>query len=189
MSGLVYQVEKLFHGTPSGIDNTVIAYQQPIYFVAQAGDHPAPGEGITPLRVGEPFGLVIADSGAPSSTHEVVADVRRGRQAQPGHYNALFSAMGDIARAARSAIEAGNWRSMAHLMDENQALLAQLGVSSADLDRLIGAARASGALGAKLSGAGRGGTMLAVAEPQDITAVVEALSAAGAAQVMVTQVE
>jgi mevalonate kinase len=77
---------------------------------------------------------------------------------------------------------------MAGLMDENQALLEQMGVSSPALDRLIEAARGAGAVGAKLSGAGRGGCILAAAERHAIAAVAGALRAAGAAQVLVTEV-
>ena len=180
VSGLVFEVEKLFHGTPSGIDNTVIAYQQPVYFVR--------GEGMTPLRVGSPFSLVIADSGAPSSTREVVGTVRQRWHAEPQRYDALFDSIGAIARIARRHIETGDWRSMAGLMDENQALLEQMGVSSPALDRLIEAARSAGAVGAKLSGAGRGGCILAAAERHAIAAVSGALRLAGAAQVLVTEV-
>jgi mevalonate kinase len=180
VSALVYEVEKLHHGTPSGIDNTVIAYERPVYF--------ARGEGMTPLRVGSPFTLVIADSGVPSSTRLVVEAVRHGWQADPQRYHALFNRIGDIARQARGLIEQGDRVSMARLMDENQALLVQLGVSSRKLDRLVAAARAAGALGAKLSGAGRGGYMLAVPGPGGTTAVVDALKKEGAAQVMVTEV-
>ena len=180
ISALVYEVEKIFHGTPSGIDNTVVAYERPIYFVR--------GEGMTPLHVGVPFTLVIADSGVPSSTREVVAHVRRAWQADTPRYEALFAAIGATARAARPLIETGDWPMLAWLMNENQSLLVRLDVSSGALDHLINAARAAGALGAKLSGAGRGGYMPALVEPGLVDVVVEALRAAGSAQVMVTTV-
>ena len=179
-SGLVYEVEKLFHGTPTGIDNTVVAHQRPIYFVRS--------EGMTLLHVGSPFRLVIADSGVPSSTREVVGCVRQGWQSDPQRYETLFDAIGAIARAARHLIEEGDWQSSARLMDDNQALLEELGVSSPALERLIAAARAAGALGAKLCGAGRGGAVLAAVERHKIAAVTDALRAAGAAQTMVTEV-
>jgi mevalonate kinase len=180
VSALVYEVEKLHHGTPSGIDNTVIAYEQPVYF--------ARGEGMMPLRVGNPFTLVIADSGVPSSTRLVVEAVRHGWQADSQRYEALFARIGAIARQAKELVEQGDQVSMARLMDENQALLVQLGVSSRELDRLVAAARAAGALGAKLSGAGRGGYMLAVTRPGGVAAVMDALKREGATQVMVTEV-
>jgi mevalonate kinase len=74
------------------------------------------------------------------------------------------------------------------LADENHTLLTQIGVSSSELDRLVDAARASGAFGAKLSGGGRGGNMIAIVPEEKITAVVEALTSAGAVHVIPCQV-
>ncbi|UCC89481.1 MAG: mevalonate kinase, partial [Anaerolineales bacterium] len=139
LSRLVYEVEKLHHGTPSGIDNTVVAYQQPVYFVR--------GEGMTRLSVGTPLNLIIADTGVASSTREVVGDVRRHWQAHTEHYEGLFDEIGAIARLAKSAIEGGDPRAVGRLMDENHELLVSLGVSSPELDRLVEAAQAAGALG------------------------------------------
>ena len=75
VSQLVYQTEIIHHGTPSGIDNTVIAFEQPVYFVR---DQP-----IQVLAVKRPFSLLIADTGVASPTKIAVADVRRGWQQQP----------------------------------------------------------------------------------------------------------
>ena len=180
VSSLVYEVEKLFHGTPSGIDNTVIAFARPVYFERDRG--------MTALRVGAPFTLVIADSGVPSVTRDVVASVRQRWQADPRRYEDLFAVIGEVSRAARVHIENGNWRALGDLMNHNQTLLGQLDVSAPVLDNLISVARTAGALGAKLSGAGRGGYILALAEPAANESVVRALRAAGARQVMITTV-
>jgi mevalonate kinase len=79
---------------------------------------------------------------------------------------------------------------LGRLMNDNQALLEEVGVSSPALERLIAVARQAGALGAKLSGAGRGGNMIALIEPQPevVQAVTTALEQAGAAGVLVTEV-
>jgi mevalonate kinase len=74
------------------------------------------------------------------------------------------------------------------LMNENQELLESLGVSSPELERLIQAVRQAGALGAKLSGAGWGGNMIALAEPQVAAAIAQALTQAGAVKVITTEV-
>lgn len=179
-SRLVYEVEKLFHGTPSGIDNTVIAYQQPVYFV--------PGEPVERLRVAVPFHLVIADTGIASETRQVVSAVRQRWQAERTRYEGLFDTIAAVVRAAREAILRGEWRALGPLMNENQALLEELGVSSPELEQLLTAARAAGALGAKLSGAGRGGFMIALVAEEAIAPVSEALQRAGAAQVLSTYV-
>ena len=180
ISQLVYEVEKLHHGTPSGIDNTVIAYEQPVYFVR--------GEGVKRLAVGANFNLVVADTGVASSTRAVVGDVRRRWEADRERYEGLFDEIGAVARLAKAAIQRGDRHAVGRLMDENHDLLSTLGVSSAELDRLVGAARAAGAWGAKLSGAGWGGNMLALVEPEQAPAVATALRAAGATNAVMSRV-
>jgi len=174
VSDLVYEVEKVHHGTPSGIDNTVIAYERPVYFVRTAPSGPEL------ISVGAPFGLLIADTGLPSPTKPLVAQVRRGWQRERERYGAFFRRIGNVAREARHRIEAGEVDALGPLMNENQALLVSLGVSSSTLDRLVDAARQAGAMGAKLSGAGQGGTMLALVEAGSIEEVDGALRKAGA---------
>jgi mevalonate kinase len=179
-SEIVYEVEKIHHGTPSGIDNTVVAYEKPIYFVR---DKPAER-----LAVGEPFTLLIADTGKPSPTGKIVGRVRRNREREPAHYDALFDQIGDVADEARGAIECGNVEGLGPLMDENHELLIELGVSSSLLDDLVETARLTGALGAKLSGAGQGGNIIALVEDDFAEQVAEALRDAGAVRIIQTQV-
>ncbi len=176
---LAFEVEKLYHGTPSGIDNTVITYAQPIYFVR--------GQPIQLLRLPQPLHLVIADTGVASSTAAVVGDVRRRWNEEPERFEALFDAIGNLSQAARQAIERGHPERLGKLMDENHSLLAQMGVSCPELDALAQTARQSGALGAKLSGAGRGGNMVALAASElEAEQVAQALIAHGAARVIVS---
>ncbi|MGD2179144.1 MAG: mevalonate kinase [Anaerolineae bacterium] len=183
VSDLVFEVEKIHHGTPSGIDNTVIAYEQPVYFVR--------GESSGPIlmSVGAPFALLVADTGLPSPTRHLVDRVHWGWQRDPARYQALFERIGDVARNARRSIESGEIDNLGPLMNQNHALLTEVGVSSAILDRLVSAARAAGASGAKLSGAGQGGTMVALVDAETSHDVTVALIAAGAAQVIHTTVE
>lgn len=183
VSALAYEVEKLHHGTPSGIDNTVITFARPVYFVRRADANL-----IETLRVAKPFKLVIADSGIPSPTAIVVGDVRRAWQAEPARYQALFSAVGGLVTAARAAIERGETESLGSLMDENHALLCEMGVSSPELERLVAAARQAGAQGAKLSGGGRGGNLIALVAPETTGSVAQALRQAGATGIIITEV-
>jgi mevalonate kinase len=180
ISRLVYEVEKLHHGTPSGIDNTVIAYQQPVYFVR--------GQAITPLSVGAGLSLMIADTGVISSTRQVVGDVRRRWQSQPQRYEGLFDEIGALVRLAKAAIERGDPDAIGRLMDKNHELLVALGVSSPELDSLVRAARAAGALGAKLSGAGWGGNVVALVEASHAPTVASALRNASATNVIFSQI-
>lgn len=181
ISDLVYQTEVLYHGTPSGIDNTVVAFEKPVYFVKEVGWEV--------FWVGKPFRLAIADTGIESSTKEVVADLRRRYDADPARYRPLFDRVGEIPVAARPAIEQGQTEVLGQLMDENHALLQELGVSCPELDRLVMAARDGGAQGAKLSGAGRGGNMIALVTEEAQGRVDMALRLAGATNVIVTKVQ
>ncbi len=178
LAALVYEVEKLHHGTPSGIDNTVIAYGQPVWFVRGAA--PAP------FTVGTTFELLIGDTGIASPTRLTVAAVRRGREADPARFEDLFDRIAAIVYEARQALAAGDGPRLGALMNANQEVLAALGVSSPELERLCAAARAAGAWGAKLSGGGRGGNMIALVDDQHRLRVTEALLAAGARRVMAT---
>jgi mevalonate kinase len=180
ISTLVFESERLYHGTPSGIDNTVIAHGLPIWFVK--------GEPPVPFAPSQALTLVIADSGIRAPTKETVGDVRRGWQADPAQYERWFDAIAAIAQAARPAIEAGDARRLGQLFDENQTLLEAIGVSSPPLERLIAAARAAGALGAKLSGGGRGGNVIALVAANSAKAVGDALLTAGANRVIVTRI-
>jgi mevalonate kinase len=177
---LTYQVEELYHGTPSGIDNTTIAYARPVYFIR---DQP-----IQTLLVSRPFTIVIGDTGIPSPTSFSVGDVRRAWEAEPGRYEALFDAIGSLTGEARQAIEMGNTTELGPLMNDNQEHLEEMGVSSPELEDLIQAARTAGALGAKLSGGGRGGNMIALATAQNATGIERALKEAGAKYTLITAV-
>lgn len=181
LNPLVYEVEKKHHGTPSGIDNTVIVYQQPVYFVR--------GTPPETFAIARPFTLLVADTGLSSPTRVAVGDVGRLYEAEPARLGAIFARIGEIARTARQAIESGALDSLGPLMNENHALLSDLTVSCEALDRLCAAARDAGAEGAKLSGGGRGGNMIALAAPEQASRVAAALRQAGAVNVIETTVQ
>lgn len=184
VSELVYLGEQVYHGTPSGIDNSVVSYGLPIWFVkGEAPEVFAPAQAIY---------LAIADSGVPSPTRETVAGVRARRIADPARYDALFDEIAVVVKAVRAAIETGRGReemaALGTLFDRNHALLGELGVSTPQLDRLAQAARGAGALGAKLSGGGGGGNLIALVQEETAAAVQAALEAAGAVRVVLTSV-
>ena len=181
INALVYEVEKLHHGTPSGIDNTVIVYQQPVYFVR--------GDSVQTFKVARPFTVVIGNTGMASPTKIAVGDVRRSWEADRARYEAWFDQIGAIAQQARSAIASGAIAQLGPLLDQNQARLRDLDVSSAELERLIAAAKQAGASGAKLVGGGRGGNMIALVDDRNVEAVTAALQSAGAVNVIVTEIQ
>jgi mevalonate kinase len=183
VSEQTYEVEKIHHGTPSGIDNTVVAYERPVYFVRQQ-----PRNRIEPFAVAQPLRLLVADTGIRSSTKDVVGDVCRKWQNDLSTFNAIFSGCGHIANIARLAIEQGDIIQVGKLMTENHALLQKMTVSEPTLDELVEVALKAGALGAKLSGAGRGGNMIALVDEERETAVATALLSKGAKNVLTTTI-
>jgi mevalonate kinase len=180
VNAFTYEIEKLHHGTPSGIDNTVVTYARPVYFVK--------GHLIETFKAGEPFTIVIADTGIPAPTKESVSDVRKLWEADPKHWEKVFDEIADISFAARRVIEEGWIKMLGVLMDENHAWLQRMTVSSPELDQLVESARKAGALGAKMSGGGRGGNMIALVNPEIAEDVSSALKEAGAKNTIVTQI-
>ncbi len=174
LNTLVFEVEKMHHGTPSGIDNTVIVYERPVCFVR--------GQAPSLFRVGEPVAVVVADTGVRALTRESVGDVRQQYDADRAAVEPLLLRIGSVVYAAQRALETGDFAALGALADENHALLRQLTLSSPELERLVLAARAGGALGAKLSGGGRGGNMIAFALPGSASRVEQAVLQAGAAR-------
>ncbi|MGC9347420.1 MAG: mevalonate kinase [Anaerolineae bacterium] len=180
VSALTYEVEKIHHGTPSGIDNTVIAWEKPVYFVK--------GQPPEVFDIHTSFTLVIANSGIASSTREAVREVRHRWTATPSYYDVIFNCIGAIARAARAAVEQGALRALGTLLDENHELLKKMGVSLPQLDALVQSAREAGAFGAKLTGSGQGGNIIALVAPETLDRVKTAVVKAGAVKVWQTSV-
>ncbi|HSV85996.1 MAG TPA: mevalonate kinase [Levilinea sp.] len=178
VSQIAYTIEKAYHGTPSGIDNTVIAYAKPVFYQRNR-----PIEFLLPAA---PFTLVIADSGLQSSTAVVVRDVRQAWQRDPSRFEDLFDAIAGIVTAARRAIEQGPVQALGALMVENHRHLQTMGVSCPQLDHLVDVAMQAGALGAKPSGAGRGGNVIALVAPEAAPHVAAALQTAGANRTITT---
>ena len=177
---LTYEIEKLHHGTPSGIDNTVITYNKPVYFIK--------GQPVEMFKVGKPFTIVIGDTGIPALTKESVNDVRRLWLKDTARFESLFDEIAQVALIARRSIESGKPELLGKLMDHNHSLLQELTVSSPELDQLVIVAREAGALGAKLSGGGRGGNMIALADRAKAESVASALISAGAKHTIITEV-
>ena len=180
VNAFTYEIEKLHHGTPSGIDNTVITYAQPVYFVK---DQP-----IEIFSVGKPFMILVADTGISAPTKESVGDVRRLWMNNQSRWETVFDKIAKISITARRAIEAGEPELLGELMNENHALLQTLTVSSPELDRLVEAARNAGALGAKLSGGGRGGNMIALVQASRAETILLSLKKTGVKNTIITQV-
>lgn len=176
----VYEIEKLHHGTPSGIDNTVVVYEKPVYFVK--------GQPPKNFVVNKTFSLLVADSGYGTPTHVPVGDVRKLYEKEPNRVQGIVERIGEITNLARDAMQAGNTYILGDLMSENHDLLQRLTVSSMELDLLCEAAIHAGARGAKMSGGGRGGNMIALVDNAHLAKVMNALQRAGATRIVKTRV-
>jgi len=175
LNAMVYETEKIHHGTPSGIDNTVIVYETPIYFVKD--------KTIQHLNIKSPFHIIIADTGQTAFTHEAVGDVRKLHELDPIGTQIIFDKINSIVQQAMICITTGNIPQLGHLMTKNHWQLQKLTVSSTKLDNMVTAALDAGALGAKMSGGGRGGNMIALVEEANVQSVKDALRLAGATRV------
>lgn len=180
VSDLAMQSEKAYHGTPSGVDSAVVSMDKPIYFVK--------GKPIQDISVGRSvFHFLVADTGITSPTAEVVEDVRKGRESDRARYDSFFWEIGSMASVAREVLRTGSPEELGLCMNHAQRVLQSLGVSCTELDDLMAAALDNGAVGAKLSGAGKGGAIIALleddAEPEPLA---DKLRAAGAEHVLTT---
>jgi len=155
ISELVFNAEKVVHGNPSGIDNTVVAYESPVYFIK--GNEPMTFDS------GRTFHLVIGDTGIESSTKETVGNVRAMWKKEPNLMNGYFNEIENITKGGKMAIEEGNVERVGELMNDNHELLNKIGVGHPELEKLVELSLKSGAIGAKLTGGGGGGNMVALA--------------------------
>ncbi|SOC88002.1 mevalonate kinase [Curtobacterium sp. 314Chir4.1] len=177
---LIQECERVAHGRPSGLDARGVVADAPVWF--EAGR-------IEPVELGAPFTFVVADTGVPGHTREAVAAVRDRHDADPATVGGVIDRIGALARRARGTLVDGDAQGLGATMDAAHDLLTALDVSSDDLDRLVGAARAADALGAKLTGGGRGGCVLALAtDGEHADRIAAALRGAGAAATWTTTI-
>lgn len=181
ISEIAFEVERLHHGTPSGVDNTVISYEMPVYFRR--------GAPVEKFNVKTPFTLVLGHCGISTPTAEVVGKVHAAWETDEARYEKAFDAIGRIVDLAYGALSRGDVELLGPLMDQNQILLREIGVSCPELDELIESAKQAGATGAKLSGAGQGGFMIALVMPETVESVKQSLREAGATEILQTRVQ
>jgi mevalonate kinase len=179
VSELSYEVEKIHHGNPSGIDNNVISFEKPVYFQKE---HP-----IQFLEIKNDTHWLIADTGEKTPTLETVSELGKRHASDPHYYDNIFLQIGSIAQKARQALIEGDLTILGPLLKENHTLLQELEVSCPALDSLTRAALHAGAAGAKLSGGGRGGNIIALTQERQIETTRNALLEAGAVNVISTK--
>jgi mevalonate kinase len=159
---IAYEGEKGYHGTPSGVDNTASTYGGLIWF--QKGEKNV----IDRISLLNPVEIVIGNTGKVTDTKAAVDGVKQRKENNLKKYQEIFDRAENIAYLAKRAIQDRAYTNLGKLMNENHKLLQQIEVSSRELDFLVSIARDAGALGAKLTGGGLGGNMLALTPGKDL---------------------
>jgi len=168
---IAFEAEKVVHGTASGIDPAIATFGGALLFQVDTG--------FKPLEVKVDIPLVIGDTGVQRSTRLQVAKVREAKDKFPQVFDPLTRCAQEIVVRGMDALRDNDLETLGELMNINHALLYGLGVSDESLEWLVTAARKAGALGAKLTGAGGGGCMIALARSDRLEEVSEAIKARG----------
>lgn len=148
--------EKIIHGNPSGVDINVVANNQTVYFIKNR-----PFE---KFHIDTDAYIIIADSGKKGSTKEAVSDVRKLIDSKENKYKKYIDELGNLTEKAKQFIEKNSIKELGEVFNKAQEYLRKLAVSDESLEELIKIANDNGALGAKLTGGGRGGCMFAIAD-------------------------
>jgi mevalonate kinase len=166
---VAYEAEKAYAGTPSGIDNTAATFGGLIWFKRNLSGG---SNTIERLNIRKTVEIVIGNTGIVADTKAMVAGVGERKKRNPVKYDALFKRSEEVAFAARKALEDFDLRKVGKLMNENHRLLQEIEVSCKELDFLVNLARQQGAFGAKLTGGGGGGCMVALTPGKDLQEAV-----------------
>ncbi len=160
---VAYEGEKGYHGDPSGIDNTAATYGGLIWFQRTSG-----GSIMEKIKIKKPVEIVIGNTGKIANTKKAVEGVRQRKENHPEKYEDLFDEAEKLVYEARKALENFDLRETGRLMNENHRLLQEIEVSSKELDLLVNTALDTGAFGAKLTGGGLGGNMIALTPSKEL---------------------
>lgn len=178
MVELAYQGDVIAHGgVASSLDSSTSTYGGLVRYTTAAGAE------VLPISAQLP--LVIGDTGVPHNTAAINTHVRRWLDEKPTRMS-LFRDMGWVVQAATDALARSDNATVGHLMNIHQLFQEKMGTSIEANENLIEAALGAGALGAKISGSGRGGVIIALAEPDRQEAVAAAIDAAGGRSFVVT---
>jgi mevalonate kinase len=160
-----YEAEKAYAGNPSGIDNTAATYGGLMWFRKNTAGGP---DFVEKISIKQPTEIVIGSTGKVANTKAMVEGVAERKKANPAKYDPLFKRAQAIAAQGKKALEAGDLKKVGELMNENHTLLQGIEVSSKELDLLVDIARKEGAWGAKLTGGGGGGCMVALTPGKEL---------------------
>jgi mevalonate kinase len=174
---IAYEAEKAYAGTPSGIDNTAATFGGLLWFKKNMMGG---ANTIEKLHIREPVEIVIGSTGLVANTKAMVEGVAERKRKHPEKYDAFFEQEEALALIGRKALLEFNLKKVGELMNDNHHLLQEIEVSHQKLDLLVDVARKQGAFGAKLTGGGGGGCMVALTPGKELQeSVARAIENAG----------
>lgn len=150
--------ETIVHGNPSGLDAAIISGETALYYIK--------GQPFVPFNFKLEAYLIVADTGEMGQTKAAVGDVRKLIHSNPECGEGLIKELGTLTNDAKAYIETNNIKGLGESMSKAHYLLEKLGVSNGPLNKLVSIALDNGALGAKLTGGGRGGCIIALAKDE-----------------------
>jgi len=159
---IAFEGEKGYHGTPSGVDNTASTFGGLIWF--EKSDTNV----IEKIEIQNQIEIVMGNTGKVANTELAVKGVRDRKNNNPNKYKDIFNRAENIAYLAKRAFQEEDYTELGKLMNENHRLLQQIEVSTRELDFLVNIAREHGAYGAKLTGGGLGGNIIALTPGRDL---------------------
>lgn len=168
---LCYRAVIEVQGVGSGFDLAAALWGETLFYVS-------PAKVVEPVVV-ESLPLVVGYTGVKADTPTLVRMINEKLKKKPSVVEKIFDEVGEISEGVRQALQDRSWQKLGELFNQQQALMRDLGVSSPELEKLIGASVKAGAYGASLSGAGGGDCMLAVVTEANRTQVEAAIAAAG----------
>ena len=172
-----FEGETAGSGTPSGIDNTAAVYGGFLLFKKNTTGG---ANKIEVVKIKKPVEIVLGNSGKTALTKEVVGDVKKLKDAKPDEIQKIFDSYVALEEEAKKALQNYDLKKVGELMNKNHELLQKITVSCKELDELVSAARNAGAFGAKLTGTGRGGMMIALTPGKELQEkVAKAIEAKG----------
>lgn len=160
--------EKIIHGDPSGIDPAIATYGGVMLFKKGCPQKP--------VQLKAPIEFIIGFSGAGYSTAKMIRKFAQYKKTKPSTFRALVDSSSIMGKTAASALISGDLKLLGSILNFNHTVLSSLGVSSNKLDTLVEKALSSGCLGAKLTGGGGGGCIIALPKSRDQSKILEEIS-------------
>ncbi|TXT65200.1 MAG: putative Mevalonate kinase [Promethearchaeota archaeon] len=167
---IAYELEKIIHGTPSGIDNTITTFGNAIYYQKSEFNF---------IDLTREIPLLITYSNIEHNTKEAIDRIRNLKEKNPQKVQKILKNIGKITEEAKKELQRGNYQEIGELMNLNQKYLAELKVSNKAISQIVDISTQNGAYGSKLTGAGLGGCVISIGEKDMLKNIADILKDQG----------